>query len=240
MKNELQQLLDENYKVYISYMNDSKYIEECLIDIVNDGYHNVIVVPMVLTDGHTLEILKARIEKMKLFNLNINIKYVEPLWNNNTISVSYVKTIEKYINRNKLTDIGVVLVGEGEKGYNRGSHIKSAKENLMLRNKIKSYLISDLGMEEYKIKTAWFNFIEPNYSDTVNNLLEYSVGNILIVYVNPSASNIDNSIIARKIKSSVEFPEGVKARVLDGFLKDSSITNEIKNMVEFVNLQKCE
>lgn len=240
MKNELQQVLDENYKVYVSYMNDSKYIEECLIDIVNDGYHNVIVVPMVLTDGHTLQIIKARIEKMKLFNLNINIKYVEPLWNNNAIAAAYTKTIEKYINKNGLTDIGILLIGEGEKGYNRGNHIGSAKENLMLRNKIKSYLISDLDIEENKIKTAWFNYIQPNYIDTIDNLLEYGVGNILIVYVKPSATNIDNSTIALKTKSSIDFPEGVKVRVLDGFLKDSSIINEIKNMVEFTNLQKWE
>ena len=239
-KNELQQMLGENFKVYLSYMKDSKYIEECLIDIVNDGYHNVIVVPIVLTDGHTLEILKARIEKMKLFNLNINIKYVEPLWNNNEVALAYTKIIEKYINKNKLTDIGVVLVGEGEKGYERGSHIKSAKENLMLRNKIKSYLINDLGLEERKIKTAWFNYIEPNYTEAVNDLLEYGVGNIIVVYVKPSVSNIDNNTIARKIKSNVEFPEAVKARVLDGFLKDKNIINEIKNMVEFANMKKWE
>jgi len=240
VRDELQQVLDENYKVYVSYLRDSRYVEECLIDIVNDGYYNVIVVPMLLTNGHTMEVLKTRVEMMKLFNLNINLKYIDPLWNNNAITLAYIKLIEEYVNKNELEDIGILLIGEGEKGYNRGNHIESAKGNLMIRNKIKSYLISDLGISEHRIKTAWFNYIEPNYTDTVRDLLEYGVGNIIIVYVKPSVTNIENNTIIREIKSEVELPEGVKVRALDGFLKDTNTINELKSIVEYANMQSWE
>lgn len=240
VKEELQALLPGEFKVYVSYLYDTTYVEEALIDIVNDGYKDVIIVPVILTDGHNLNLLKSRIEKMKLFKLNINVKYTEPLWNSEAIAISYESIISQHIDKKNISSVGLILVGEGQKGYKRNNYLKAVKEDSMFRNRIKSKLVSTFNINEYKIKTGWFSYIDPDYEDSLKSLLDYSVGKIFIIYTKPSVTNIENTIISKRIVSKVDIPDGVKVTIIDGFLDDLFFISELKNRIEFSNLQKWE
>lgn len=237
---ELQTFLSEGFKVYLSYLYDTTYVEEALINIVNDGYKDVIIAPVFLTDGQNLSILKSRIEKMKLFKLNINVKYIEPLWNSEAIASSYESIIEQHINKDNIGSTGLILVGEGQIGYEKDKNLKAAREDSMFRNRIKSKLLNYLSINEHKIKGGWFKYIEPNYIDSLKTLLDYSIGEIIIIYTKPSVTNIENIIISRSVASKIDIPEGVKVIIVDGFLHDLLFINEIKNRIEFTNLQKWE
>ena len=110
----------------------------------------------------------------------------------------------------------------------------------MFRNRIKSKLGSASNINEHKIKTGWFNYIDPDYEDSLKSLLDYSVGEIIIIYTKPSVTNIENTIMSKKIISRVDIPEGVKVTIINGFLDDLLFVNELKNRIEFTNLQKWE
>lgn len=240
VKNQLQDLLSDEFKVYLSYIYDTTYVEEALIQIVNDGYRDVIICPVILSDGQNLSILKSRIEKMKLFKLNITVKYTESLWDSETIENSYEELISQHIDDDNPGNTGIVLVGEGQRGYRKNKYLKGLKEDSMFRNRIKTKLAESYHLNENKIKTGWFNYIEPNYMDSINTILEYNLGKVLIIYTKPSVTNIENIIITQKIRSRPDIPEGVKVLIIDGFLKDSKFINELKNRIEFTNLQKWE
>lgn len=240
VKNQLQDLLSDDFKVYLSYIYDTTYVEEALIQIVNDGYRDVIICPVILSDGQNLSILKSRIEKMKLFKLNITVKYTESLWDSETIENSYEELISQHIDDDNPGNTGIVLVGEGQRGYRKNKYLKGLKEDSMFRNRIKTKLAESYHLNENKIKTGWFNYIEPNYMDSINTILEYNLGKVLIIYTKPSVTNIENIIITQKIRSRSDIPEGVKVLIIDGFLKDSKFINELKNRIEFTNLQKWE
>lgn len=240
VKNQLQDLLSDDFKVYLSYIYDTTYVEEALIQIVNDGYRDVIICPVILSDGQNLSILKSRIEKMKLFKLNITVKYTESLWDSETIENSYEELISQHIDDDNPGNTGIVLVGEGQRGYRKNKYLKGLKEDSMFRNRIKTKLAESYHLNENKIKTGWFNYIEPNYMDSINTILEYNLGKVLIIYTKPSVTNIENIIITQKIRSRPDIPEGVKVLIIDGFLKDSKFINELKNRIEFTNLQKWE
>ncbi|SDY43787.1 ferrochelatase [Proteiniborus ethanoligenes] len=240
VKNQLQDLLSDEFKVYLSYIYDTTYVEEALIQIVNDGYRDVIICPVILSDGQNLSILKSRIEKMKLFKLNITVKYTESLWDSETIENSYEELISQHIDDDNPGNTGIVLVGEGQRGYRKNKYLKGLKEDSMFRNRIKTKLAESYHLNENKIKTGWFNYIEPNYMDSINTILEYNLGKVLIIYTKPSVTNIENIIITQKIRSRPDIPEGVKVLIIDGFLKDSKFINELKNRIEFTNFQKWE
>lgn len=237
---ELQTFLSEGFKVYISYLYDTDYVEEALINIADDGYTDVIIAPVLLTDGHNLSVLKSRVEKMKLFNLNINVKYIDPLWNSESIVGSYASILEQQVNRYDNGNIGIILVGEGQIGYRKDKNLKAVREDLMFRNRIRTKLIDNLSINEHKIKTGWFKYIKPNYKDTLQDLLDYSIGEIIIIYTKPSVTDIENTTIYRKIASTNHIPEGIKVTIIDGFLNDLLFVNELKNRIEFTNLQKWE
>jgi len=237
---ELETFLSEEFEVYISYLYDTDYVEEVLVKIANDGYKNVIIVPIFLTDGQNSKILKTRIEKMKLYNLNINVKYIDTLWNSESIASIYESIIIRNINLENVGNTGVILVGEGQIGYKKDKNLKALREDIMYRNRIKSKLLNELGLYEHKIKLGWFKYVEPNYIDSLKNLLDYSVSEIVIIYTKPSVTNIENAIMSSSIRTKVDIPEGVKIIIIDGFLDDSLFIYELKNRIEFINLQKWE
>ncbi len=237
---ELQTFLSEGFKVYVSYLYDTVYIEEGLINLANDGYADVIIVPVFLTDGHNYNVLKSRVEKMKLFNLNINVKYIDPLWNSESIVNSYVNILKEQAKKYNNGSIGIVLVGEGQIGYRRDKNLKATREDSMFRNRIRTKLIDDLGCNENKIKIGWFKYTKPNYKDIVRDLLDYSIGELIIIYTKPSVTDIENITIYRKIASTDYIPEGIKVTIINGFLNDLFFINELKNRVEYTNLQKWE
>lgn len=237
---ELQTFLSEGFRVYVSYLYDTDYVEEALINIANDGYSDVIIAPVFLTDSLNLSILKSRVEKMKLFNLNIDIKYIDPLWNSESIVNSYTNILEQQINKYDNGNIGIILVGEGQIRYKKDENLKAIREDSMFRNRIRTKLIDDLSFNEHKIKTGWFKYIKPNYKDAVRDLLDYSIREIIIIYTKPSVTDIENTIIYRKIASTNNIPEGIKVTIIDGCLNDLLFINELKNRIEFTNLQKWE
>lgn len=240
VKNQLQDLLSDEFRVYLSYIYDNTYVEEALIQIVNEGYRDVIICPVILSDGQNLNILKSRIEKMKLFKLNIAVKYSETLWNSEVVENSYEQIIIPHIDNDNPSNTGIVLVGEGQRGYRENKYLKGLKEDSMFRNRLKTKLASNFKINENKIKTGWFNYIDPNYNDSLSEILEYSLGRILIIYTKPSTTKVENTIIAKKIRSRTDIPEGVKVLIIDGFLCDMEFINELKSRIEFANLQKWE
>lgn len=237
---ELQAFLSDGFRVYLSYLYDTSYIEEALISIANDGYKDVIIAPVFLVDGHTLNVLKSRVEKMKLFNLNINVKYIEPLWDSESLVNSYESIIRRQINEDNLGNTGILLIGEGQVGYSRNKFLNAAREDSMFRNRIRTKLIDGLRINEYKIKSGWFKYIEPNYIDAFRDLLDYNVGEIIIVYTKPSVTDIEIATIYEKIASKNDIPEGVKVTIIDGFLDDLLFIYELKSRIEFTNLQKWD
>lgn len=240
VKRKLQTLLSDEFKVYLSYLYDTDYVEEVLINIANDGNRDVIIVPVFLTDGQNLKVLKSRVEKMKLYHLNINVKYIEPLWDSEEIADSYDNKISQILEGENSNSIGIVLVGEGQEGYKRNKNLKAVREDSMFRNRIKTRLVDNTGIDENKIKIGWFNYVEPYYEESVKSLLDYSVRRIIILYAKPSVTNIENTIISQKIISKVYIPEGIRVTIIDGFLEDIFFLNELKNRIEFTNLQKWE
>lgn len=237
VKEMLENEISDDFKVYIGYLNDTKYVEESLIDIVNEGYHNIIVVPVFLTDSREVSILKQRIDKMKLYNLNIQVRYTETLWKSTIAEISYLNKIIKQIDLQNVLDVGVILVGNDNKYKGNESTVNALKQDLMFRQGIQKYLVEKIGLQEYKVKLGWIHSLETHYIEAIQELLEQGVGKIICIYINPSTTNIENVMIARKIHKSVQIPEAVSIKVIDGFLKDLNFVLILKKSIEFVNLQ---
>lgn len=239
IKEKLSRFLNEGDKIYIGYLKDKYYVEEKVFQIIRDGYRNITIVPIVLSENGKYYSLKKRIEKLKFYNINIKIKYTEPLWNSERIVLSYIEKLSKYISRDKINDIGVILIGEPVKiSKEDSSYLNALKQDLMFREKIKNYLVNNMGIDDKKVRLAWFELSKPSYVDETYKLLEYGVGDILCIYVKPGCTNIENSIIVSNIKNSIDIPEGVKIKVIDGFLNDDNYIQELRRRIEFINLQK--
>lgn len=240
VKEKLEEALSEQYQIYVGYLKDYKYVEEVIFNIVNDGYNKIIIVPIIVSDDDRYEKLKARIDNLKLFNLNIQMRYVDPLWNSEAIVNSYFDLIERHIEADNNSDVGIVLIGRCPRGYQKGKYIDGVKQQLMFMQKLQSSLIANGIVEEHKVRISWFECINPDYIDEVKGLFEYGVGEIICIYINPGVTNIKNNSIAHNIGRKVEIPEGVNIKIIDGFLMDKKFVRELKRRIEFTNLLKWD
>ncbi len=228
----LQSLLPKNNKVYIGYLYDKKYIEETLIEIVQDGFDKIIVAPIFLTEDESYYLLQSRINKMKLFNRNIQIRYTNPLWDNETIVKTYLRKINNNITEDEILNTGIVMIGKGESSKEDSEFITSIKQNIMFRKKINDYLVEILNFPEEKIRLGWDIHIEPKYTHEVKALLEYGVGEIICIYIDPQVNYIQNNTILEHLKKDVKLPDGVKIKVVDGFLNSYDFIYEIRNKIQ--------
>lgn len=223
-----QELLSDDYDVYVGFLNDSDYMEEVLIDISNKGYKDVIVVPIFIDENDLYMKAKKRIDNMNLYNLNINMKYTETLSSSEKVAKSYVEKINKQIRKESRLYTSVILIGNAE---------NKLQESLMFRNKIEIFLQNHLKLEDHKVKKAWFQSPKSDYIDTVRSALEYGLEELILVYINPGVTNIDNDKILRNINKKVSIPDGVSIKVIDGFLIGDSFVEDIKSRIELSNLQ---
>ncbi|MTI70743.1 MAG: hypothetical protein FH751_10895 [Firmicutes bacterium] len=235
VKNKLKYSLSDNYKVYLGYLYCESYIEEKIMEIANEGYKKIIVVPVFLTEGKEYILLKEKIESLKLFN--VSIKYTSPVWNSEKIINSYIKKIWSDVSKRKIKDPGIILIGRGEKEQNKIQYINSVRQNLMFRKKIKEFLVQNLEFRDRKIKLSWFDYMKPGYITEIDTLFEYGVSDIFCVLTEPDVFNIENSKMSIKIKEKLDIPEGVRVQILNGFIEDENLIKELKNRIEFVDLQ---
>ena len=230
VKDKLSKVIDkEKYTTYVGYLNDSKHVKETLVEIVNDGHREVIVVPIFIKNDKYYKAIKKTIDEMQLFNKEVSIKYTESFGISEGLVEGYMEKIDSEINEVNLSSTGIILIGSGE---------EPLEEELLFRGKVEEYLHKFLKIENNKIKKAWFSNTKPGYLDEIKDLLELGVSDIIIIYTEPGLTNRDNHEIYRNISKNISFPEGVKTKIIDGFLTEDKLIEEIKKQIEILEIIK--
>jgi protoheme ferro-lyase len=233
--NKLCNEIEDDYKVYMGYLYDDRYLEKEILNIVKEGYQKIIVVPMFLDDNYNVLNLKKRIEDLKLYNYGIEYKYIDTLWKSESLVDSYIEKIK--LNFKNINKSGINLVGIDKDiiDENKG---ESIKQNILFRNKIKEKLITELNIDPSLIKLSWYNDLSPDFISKNMELFEYGISELIILPVNVESSDlIKYDIYHHSIKTS-ELPEGVKVKVIDGFVNDNNMVKDIIKKIEYIDMQK--
>ncbi|MBS4540099.1 hypothetical protein GOQ27_16595 [Clostridium sp. D2Q-11] len=235
MYNKLENILKDNYKLYLTYLYDDNYLENEILEILKDGYKKIIVVPMFLVEDDNMINLQERISKLKLYNYDVETKYTETLWSSESLIQSYVNLVQ--INSENMNKVGINLIGIDKNINNKIDNVDAIKQNIMFRSKIKEKLIQELKIDSSKIKLSWYNNLDPDFISESNELFEYGISEMVCVVVDPQLNELVKIDIYNEIKDQIEFPEGVEGKVIDGFLVDNNLLNEIVSRIEYVYIQ---
>lgn len=233
--NKLDYLLKDNYDTYLSYLYDNIYLENKILEIVDNGYKRIIIVPIFLNNNEDTKKLQNRILEMELYNHNVKIKYTDTLWSSESLIESYVNLIK--LNSNNTKRIGINLIGIDKNINNDIDNSEAIKQSIIFRSKIREKLVEELDIDSSRIKLSWYNNLEPDYINGNNELLEYGISEMLCLVVDPQLNELVRTDIYEKIKNEIEFPDGVNCKVLDGFLMDNNIITEIISRIEYVDIQ---
>ncbi|QIB26705.1 CbiX/SirB N-terminal domain-containing protein [Caloranaerobacter azorensis] len=98
---KLRSVLSDEYYINIAYLKDTEYVEEKIFNLVTEGYYKIIVVPVIISEGSEFAKLKKRVEKLKLYNYNVQIRWTEPFWNSEYLAMSYLNKISNNVDAKK-------------------------------------------------------------------------------------------------------------------------------------------
>lgn len=191
--NKLDYQLGDKYKVVNSYMYSQPYFENSLEDIVSQGYKEIIICPLFMTEGKDYEIFKQRYEKLNLIAYNItNIQILDSFYKSNNLALIYSNDILKKI-RTAKSESGVLLVGLQEKN--------NLEQDILFREKIKEYIKHEEKDIDVQIKLP---LLENNKKDIIKSgeeLLEYGINSLYVVL---PTSTIDTMYTKFLVESLLE------------------------------------
>lgn len=187
--------LGDGYDVINTYMYSSPYFEKTMEEIVYQGYKNIIVCPLFMTEGRDYEIFKSRYEKLNLASHNlVGIEILEPFYKSNNLANLYkneilnnVKTLEN--------DAGILLVGLHNKN--------NLEQDILFREKIKTYIENETQDKNIDIQIK-LPLLENNKNDIIKSgeeLLEYGIDTLYVVF--PTCT-IDTMYTKHLVKSIFE------------------------------------
>ena len=222
----LREKLGSNYKVVNSYLYSSPYFENSIEDIISNGYKNIIICPMFMTEGEDFNVLIKRYEKLNLSTYNLNkIEVLDTFYKSNNLALLYKDEILKNITT-KNKDIGVLLVGFQNEN--------NLEQDILFREKIRDYILQDEKNRYIQIKLP---LLENNKKDIIkcgDELLEYGIDGLYIVL----PTSIIDSIYTKNLVDSIldELDMGnTKLYYIDTDKKYDLIVEEIFNRISLLS-----
>ena len=226
VRKKLSYQLGDGYKVVNSYMYTKPYFEDSLEDIVSQGYKNIIICPLFMTEGSDYELFKERYEKLNLISYNlVGIEVLEPFYKSNNLAMVYKNEILQNI-RALGEDSGVLLIGLHNKN--------NLEQDILFREKIKEYINHEEKNIDVQIKLP---LLENNKKDIIKSgeeLLEYGIDTLYVVL--PTCT-IDTMYTKHLIKSILEELDmgNTKFYYIDPEKKMDAIVDELFARISLMN-----
>lgn len=212
--------LGNKYKLIDSYMYTNPYFEKSIEEAIEIGYRKIIICPMFITEGKDFELLKKRLEKMKLNKYNINVKITDVLYKSDNLAKSYINEILENAKSNGL-DSGIILIGLANEN--------NLKQDIYFREKIRFYIEKEKN-RKIQIKLP---LLENNKDDIIKSgeqLLEYGIDILHVVIPTCTIDNMYNKNLVESILRELD-TSGVRFHYIEPKDKANILINEIYNQI---------
>lgn len=231
LEQKLKEEFGQEYNIYYTYLFNIPYLSETIYKAIQAGNQKIILCPVFLTENSEFFLIENTIQKMNLHEQKIQVHQTQPMWNSDNIARSFAKQVEDFKIGQHKYNIGIVLIGEETK---RGNYNQPfLKQDLLFREKIKDYLIRG-GYNNNKIRLTFFD--KENINREIEKLMEYGVGEILLV---PTANTLQSNsyqLRIQKIIKGIDAPYTVKIHRIDPWSFNNEIEKELINRIRLLNL----
>ena len=193
----LKEKLGKDYKVINSYLYTTPYFENVIKDIINQGYKEIVICPMFITQGKDFEVFNERLQKMQLSKLGVHIELTDLFYKSDNLAKSYKNEILGNI-ENKDLDAGVLLIGLEDEN--------NLEQDIIFREKIKYYIEKEKSTK-IQIKLP---LLENNKNDIIKSgeqLLEFGIDILHVVIPTCTIDNMHNKNLVESILQELDGPE---------------------------------
>ena len=165
--------LGSEYIVVNSYLFSKPYFEQMVEVLLSEGYKNIIICPLFMTNGVDYEVFLKRLEKINLPSRNIvGVKILNAFYDSDEIANVYKDDILKNIEKLK-EDTGVILVGLEDKN--------DIEEDIILRQKIEKGIEKEKNDLDIQIRLPLLENEDEDIIKSAEELLEYGIHSLYVV-----------------------------------------------------------
>ncbi|MCC5912543.1 MAG: hypothetical protein JJT76_19160 [Clostridiaceae bacterium] len=227
----LNKKFQETFTVYIAYSHTKPYLDEVINLAMAEGNQRIILTPVFLTESKDFKAIENKVTQINPSQYKIDIKTTKPLWDSEAVATSFVEQVNHFNSSSRKENIGVILVGkEVKKAHGDSIHIK---QDLLFRDKVKDFLVVD-GYNKNKIRLTSFD--KKNIVHEAQALMEYGVGEIIVVPTSTSLQKIKYKIILERAINSIKTPYAVRVYTIDPWNFNDYVIEELLNRIELLNL----
>ncbi|MEG2983237.1 MAG: hypothetical protein RR835_00940 [Peptostreptococcaceae bacterium] len=215
--------LGNDYKVINTYMYTNPYLENTLKGVVLQGYKDIILCPMFITEGKDFEVFNKRLQDMELSKYGINLELTDVFYKSNNLAKSYTDEILGNIN-DKDIDAGVLLIGLEDEN--------NLEQDIIFREKIKYYIEKEKNAK-IQIKLP---LLENNKNDIIKSgeqLLEFGIDVLHVVIPTCTIDNMYNKNLVESILQELDGSD-VKFHYIYPKDKVKILVEEIYNQISLI------
>ncbi|MFZ5965862.1 MAG: hypothetical protein ACOYVK_01610 [Bacillota bacterium] len=236
IEQRLKKLFTEYYDLYIAYRNDIPYYYQVMgTKLYKENYEKIIVVPVFLTESDEYKKIVNALSIQQLNFKTSKVKYMVPLWNSEKMVKLIVKKVDDALEDYHPSDVGIILLGT----YISNSEDKSPsgkKEEYLFMESVKSVL-TDRGFDERKIKLDDTYLREQDINGKIEEMQEYGVGRVILVYVGDICDTIENQDRLERMITSLEIDTDVDIHYISGWGDNQLLVDELEYRIRLMNVE---
>ena len=218
--------LDDNYVIEHTYLYSQPYFENTMADIVSEGYKNIIICPLFMTEGRDYEIFKERYEELNLISYNLtNVQILDSFYKSSNLALTYKNDILNKVKESQ-SGAGVLLIGLQEKN--------NLEQDVLFRDKVKQYIEHEKKDIDIQIKLP---FLENNKKDIIKSaeeLLEYGIDTLYVVLPTSIIDNMYTKSLVESLFNNLDMGE-TKFYYVDPHKKIDAVVDELFTRISLMN-----
>lgn len=223
---KLEYQLDDSYIIENTYLYSEPYFENTIEEAVSQGYKNIIICPLFMTEGKDYEIFQNRYEKLNLISYNLtNVQILDSFYKSNNLALIYKNDILNKVKESE-SGAGVVLIGLQEHN--------NLEQDILFREKVKEYIEYEQKDIDIKIKLP---LLENNKKDIIKSaeeLLEYGIDTLYVALPTSIIDNMYTKSLVDNLFNNLDMGE-TKFYYVDPHKKIDSIVDELFTRISLMS-----
>ena len=213
-------------------------IEEAVINAINDGAKQIVVLTVFLTvSSHTAcgADLIHNLDCEKKYG--IQVEFTEPLWNSEYLKQAFVEKVKENLGEINKRNAAIALIGYGQPDEWDKTFPTQTQQEIIFREKIIEKFIED-GYKPENLGMAWMDFKKPNIKDLLDSFSYENIQKVFYFAAAISADSLMSQVLIPEKMEKYHFPKQVQLVNLGAWDAHPLVIKAIKDKIDKVLIKQ--
>lgn len=228
---QIEECLGEEFigRVGIASCSGHDRLVIAVLEAVRAGSRFVVVAELAVGESLQMAQAKRDVDAMRLDELGVRVGYTAPLWGSQAISEMLAGRILRASADKAVTGVVLVVHGQNEERSHRNPEFDEHEAAFASRIRV---LLSESGIPETNIRTAWASWREPDVTSTVRHLAALGCSRVLVVPATFPLETISTTIDLVAAAQQARVDDSVSVVALPAWRDEPAVIGELQTRIE--------